>query len=123
RRSSVLLGLFGFGIIKAPIFFLLLHVGIGAFFTIEVTNQVMLLFEEALAHHNEGRIRQAQDLYIKILQKSEYFIPARINLGLLYRQRGENKKAIQCFSQVLETVPFGEIGDIARKHLQELRGF
>ncbi|MCI5191983.1 MAG: hypothetical protein D3915_02485 [Candidatus Electrothrix sp. AU1_5] len=111
------------GIIKAPIFFLLLHLGIGAFFTIEVTNQVMLLFEEALAHHNEGRIRQAQDLYIKILQKSEYFIPARINLGLLYRQRGKNKKAIQCFSQVLETVPFGEIGDIARKHLQELRGF
>ncbi|MCI5129561.1 MAG: hypothetical protein D3907_13975, partial [Candidatus Electrothrix sp. AUS3] len=111
------------GIIKAPVFFLLLHLGIGAFFTIEVTNQVMLLFEEALAHHNEGRIRQAQDLYIKILHKSEYFIPARINLGLLYRQRGENKKAIQCFSQVLETVPFGEIGDIARKHLQELRGF
>ena len=111
------------GIIKAPVFFLLLHLGIGAFFTIEVTNQVMLLFEEALAHHNEGRIRQAQDLYIKILHKSEYFIPARINLGLLYRQRGENKKAIQCFSQVLDTVPIGEIGDIARKHLKELRGF
>ena len=111
------------GLIKAPISFLLLHLGIGAFFTVEVTNQVMLLFEEALAHHNEDRIRQAEELYIKILRKSEYFMPARVNLGLLYRQRGENKKAIQCFSQVLDTVPFGEIGDIARKHLEELRGF
>ena len=111
------------GLIKAPLSFLLLQLGIGAFFTVEVTNKVMLLFEEALAHHNEGRIRPAEELYIKILRKSEYFIPARINLGLLYRQRGENKKAIQCFSQVLETVPFGEIGEMARKHLEELRGY
>ena len=111
------------GLIKAPISFLLLQLGIGAFFTIEVTNEVMLLFEEALAHHNEGGIRQAEELYSTILRKSEYFIPARINLGLLYRQRGESKKAIQCFTQVLETVPFGEIGDMARKHLEELRGY
>ncbi len=111
------------GLIKAPLSFLILQLGIGAFFTVEVTNKVMLLFEEALAHHNEGRIRKAEELYIKILRKSEYFIPARINLGLLYRQRGENKKAIQCFSQVLDTVPFGEIGDMARKNLEELRGY
>jgi curved DNA-binding protein CbpA len=111
------------GLIKAPISFLILQLGIGAFFTVEVTNKVMIMFEEAFAHHNEGRIIQAEKFYIKILQKSEYFIPARINLGLLYRQRGENKKAIQCFSQVLDAVPFGEIGDMARKHLEELRGY
>lgn len=111
------------GLIKAPLSFLLLYLGIGAFFTVEVTNKVMLLYEEAFTHHSEGRIRQAEELYLRILQKSEYFIPARVNLGLLYRQRGENKKAIQCFIQVLEIVPFGEIGDMARKHLEELRGY
>jgi curved DNA-binding protein CbpA len=111
------------GLIKAPISFLLLQIGIGAFFTIEVTNQVMTLFEEALARHNEGSILGAEQLYKKILGKSEYFIPARINLGLLYRQRGESKKAMQCFKTVLEAVPFGEIGEMARKNLEELRGF
>ncbi len=50
-------------------------------------------------------------------------MPAYINLGLLYRQRGENKKAVRCFKQVLDTVPFGEIGEMARKNLSELRGF
>jgi len=111
------------GLVKAPIAFLLLQIGLISFFTIEVTNQVMTLFNEALECHNAGRITQAERLYKNILKKSEYFMPAYINLGLLYRQRGKNKKALQCFRKVLDTTPFGEIGEMARKHLNELRGF
>lgn len=111
------------GLIKAPIAFVLLQFGVGAFFTVEVTNRLMKLFEEALTYHNQGSILLAEKLYRTVLKKSEYFIPARINLGLLYRQRGEKKKAIQCFRKVLDVAPFGEIGDLARKQLEELQGF
>lgn len=111
------------GLLKAPIVFLLLQLGVAAIFEIEVSNKVMNKFNEALASHNAGKLIQAERSYNEILQKSEYFMPARINLGLLYRQRGEREKAIHCFKQVLNTAPFGEIGDMARKNLKELRGF
>jgi curved DNA-binding protein CbpA len=111
------------GLIKAPIAFLLLHFGTGALCTVEVSNRLMTLFEEALKHHSQGRIIVAEEIYKKVLNKSEYFLPARINLGLLYRQRGEKKKAIYCFRQVLDVAPFGEVGDLARKQLEELQGF
>ena len=111
------------GVIKVPIAFLFLNLGAAAFFEIEVTHQVTVIFNEAITNHNSGKIIKAEQLYKKILKKSEYFMPAYINLGLLYRQQGENKKAVQCFRQVLDTMPFGEIGDMARKNLTELRGF
>lgn len=111
------------GIVKAPLTFLLLQLGIGAMFTIEVTNQVISLYNEANENYMNGKIIQAESIYKIILKKSAYFIPARINLGLLYRQRGESKKAIKCFKQVLDIVPYGEIGELARNNLRELRGF
>ncbi len=111
------------GLIKAPLSFLLLQLGIGALFTIEVSNEVMTLFNNAVALHTEGKIKEAENAYRIIIKKSEYFIPAWIHLGLLYRQRGETTKAIHCFKLVLDAVPFGEIGDMARKNLEELRGY
>jgi curved DNA-binding protein CbpA len=111
------------GLIKAPLSFIFLQLGIGALFTIEVTNEIMTQFNEALAFHTEGKIQDAEKAYRIILKKSEYFIPARMNLGLLYRQRGETEQAIRCFTQVLDAVPFGDIGDMARTHLEELRGY
>lgn len=111
------------GLIKAPLSFLLLQLGIGALFTVEVKNEIMTLFNEAVTFHTEGKIQDAEKAYRIILKKSEYFIPARVNLGLLYRQRGETEQAIRCFTQVLDAVPFGEIGDMARTHLAELRGY
>ena len=111
------------GLIKAPVAFLLLHFGAGALCTVEVSNRLMTLFEEALIYHKRGSIFSAEKRYKAILKRSEYFIPARINLGLLYRQRGERQKAIHCFRKVLDAVPFGEIGDMARRQLEELQGF
>ncbi|MEE8402859.1 MAG: tetratricopeptide repeat protein [Candidatus Hydrothermarchaeaceae archaeon] len=46
-----------------------------------------------------------------------------LNLGLLYRQRGENKNASACFKKVLSIVPSGEIGRIAKENLEDIRGF
>jgi len=111
------------GIIKAPLVFLIAQLGLSSLFEIEMSNPMAILFNEAVECHNLGRIADAERLYKKILERSEYFMPAYLNLGILYRQRGEDKKAIECFRQVLETVPYGNIGDIARKNLTEIRGF
>ncbi len=111
------------GLAKAPIIFLLLNIGARKIFEIELSNPVVKKFNEAIARHSEGKIAEAELLYKKILKKSEYFVPARVNLGLLYRQRGETRKAIECFKQTLDILPFGDIGDLARKNLNELRGF
>ncbi len=111
------------GIIKAPLVFLVAQLGFSSLFEIEVNNPTAVMFNEAVECHNFGRIADAERLYKKILERSEYFMPACLNLGILYRQRGENNKAVQCFRQVLETVPYGSIGDMARKNLTEIRGF
>lgn len=111
------------GLLKAPIAFLLFQLGVTALFEIEVSNQVVKMFNNAMEYHNKGKMIEAEHGYKKILKKSEYFMPAYINLGMLYRQRGESSKAVECFKQVLETAPFGEIGEVARKNLNELRGF
>ena len=111
------------GVIKAPITFLLLHMGLTSFFQIEVTNQVIDLYNQALSSHERGKIMEAKALYKTILKKSQYFIPAHMNLGILYRQQGKSKKAVESFKKVLEMAPFGEIGEAARRQLNELRGF
>ncbi|MDM8536537.1 DnaJ domain-containing protein [Desulfobacterales bacterium HSG17] len=111
------------GLLKAPIIFLLFQLGVTAVFEIEISNHIVDMYNKAMEYHNKGKIIEAEHFYKKILKKSEYFMPAHINLGMLYRQRGENSKAVQCFKQVLETAPFGEIGEIAKKNLNELRGF
>jgi curved DNA-binding protein CbpA len=111
------------GLIKAPIAFLLTQIGFSAFFKIEVTNQLADMYGRAIEYHSVGRITEAEYLYKEILERSEYFIPALLNLGILYRQRGNDKKAVQCFRQVLEITPYGDIGDMARKNLAEIRGF
>ncbi|MDM8524461.1 DnaJ domain-containing protein [Desulfococcaceae bacterium HSG8] len=111
------------GLIKAPIVFLAAQIGLSAFFEIEVVNPVMVMFNEAIEFHRVGRITEAEHLYKKVLARSEYFVPAYLNLGMLYRQRGENKKAAQYFRKVLEIAPYGVIGDTARENLAEIRGF
>ncbi|MCP4113416.1 MAG: DnaJ domain-containing protein [Desulfobacteraceae bacterium] len=111
------------GLIKAPIAFLIVNFGLNALFEVEITNQIVLMYNEAVGYHSAGRIIEAEQLYNRILQRSEYFVPAYLNLGTLYRQRGENRKAAQYFKQALDIAPYGDIGEIARKNLNELREF
>lgn len=111
------------GIIKAPLTFLIAQFGLSSIFEIEVSNPTAIMFNKAVDCHNQGKIAEAERLYKNILKRSEYFMPAYLNLGILYRQRGEDKKAVEYFRQVLEIAPYGSIGDMARKNLSEIRGF
>lgn len=111
------------GLIFAPLATLAVNIGLGALFQIEVRNEIMESYESAVDAHNRGELAKAEEGYLRALELSEYFIPARLNLGMLYRQLGENKKAEQCFREVLKVAPFGDIGDMARSNLENIRGF
>ena len=111
------------GFLFAPLATLLINVGIDRFFELEVSNKVMDLYEKAGAAHQGGNLAAAEKLYKDVIAMSEFFVPAHLNLGMLYRQRGENQQAIECFKHVLELTPFGQLGDMARANLESLRGF
>ncbi|MFH1539665.1 MAG: DnaJ domain-containing protein [bacterium] len=111
------------GFIFAPIPTLLMNVGIYRYLEMEVINPVAEEYEKALEAHQAGRFAEAIGRYGECVGLSEYFVPAHVNLGMLYRQLGENRKAIASFRKVLEIAPFGELGAIARTNLRELQGF
>lgn len=111
------------GLILAPIATILINVGINSFFEMEVKNLVMDKYDEATRTQQTGDLNKAEKEYIEVLEMSEFFVPARLSLGLLYRQLGENRKAENCFKEVLKVAPFGEIGDVARTNLESIRGF
>lgn len=111
------------GLIFAPILTILINVGINRFFEMEVKNAVMDKYDEAAKCHETGDLAGARSKYEEALEMSEFFVPARLNLGILYRQLGENRKAEECFKKVLEIAPFGEIGSLAKSHLETIRGF
>jgi tetratricopeptide (TPR) repeat protein len=111
------------GFILAPIPTLLLNVGMNKYFEMEVKNLVMDKYEEVVGIHEQGRLAEAEKGYQDIIGMSEYFVPAHLNLGMLYRQLGENRKAEDCFRKVLDIAPFGEVGAAARSNLENIRGF
>ncbi|MEW6201335.1 MAG: DnaJ domain-containing protein [bacterium] len=111
------------GFILSPFLTILVNMGVYRFFEMEVINLVTEEYEAAAIAHQAGRLIEAEKAYQRCIGMSEYFVPAHLNLGLLYRQLGENRKAIECFRQVLEVVPYGEIGKIAQSNLRELQGF
>ncbi|MFA6449571.1 MAG: DnaJ domain-containing protein [bacterium] len=111
------------GLIFAPIPTILLNMGINRFFEMDLKNLVMERYEEAVKIHESGRLAEAEKKYRELIEMSEYFVPAHLNLGMLYRQLGENRKAEDCFKKVLDVAPFGEVGAVARTNLESIRGF
>jgi tetratricopeptide (TPR) repeat protein len=111
------------GLIFAPLPTILINMGINQFFELDVKNLVMERYEEAVKIHESGRLAEAEKRYLKVIEMSEYFVPAHLNLGMLYRQLGENKKAEECFRKTLDIAPFGEVGAMARSNLENIRGY
>lgn len=111
------------GLIFAPLPTILFNMGINQFFELDVKNMVMEKYEDAVKVHESGQLAEAEKRYYQVIDMSEYFVPAHLNLGMLYRQLGENKKAEECFRKVLDIAPFGEVGALARSNLENIRGF
>ena len=60
------------------------------------------LFVQATKFHQNNNLEEAEQLYKTILDKNSNFISAQNNLGLIYKNKGENEKAKICFKKVIE---------------------
>jgi tetratricopeptide (TPR) repeat protein len=60
------------------------------------------LFVKATKFHQNNNLEAAEQLYKIILNKDSSFISAQNNLGLIYKNKGENEKAKICFKKVIE---------------------
>ena len=63
------------------------------------------VLQQAVAHHQTGRLDEAQTLYRSILEVSPEHLDARHNLGVLLVQRGQVADALPLFKAVLEAYP------------------
>ena len=62
-------------------------------------------FYIAIENQKKNNLVTAKKIYIKIIQIEPNLIMAQYNLGLVYRQLGESKKSIECFTKVIEINP------------------
>jgi protein O-GlcNAc transferase len=66
------------------------------------------LFEQALAHHQGGRLAEAARVYQKILQRKPRDADAIYSLGIIAHQTGRHEEAIERLERALEILPHQE---------------
>ncbi len=113
----------GGALLVSPLLAVAAGVGLSRMFQVEVKNKLMEDFEEASRLHEAMRLKEAKALYLKVLDRSDFFLPAFLQLGQLYRQLGESEAAAAMFNRVLEIMPIGEVAELAREQLRQVRGF
>ena len=62
-------------------------------------------FQQALQHHQQGQLDQAEALYNAVLKEQPDHIDALHFLGVLAHQRGQEQRAIELISRALELAP------------------
>ena len=62
-------------------------------------------FELAVRKHQKNDIKEAQNLYNKILEIDPNFANAHYNLGNIFKELGENQKAKSCYKKAIEINP------------------
>ncbi|RPH50431.1 MAG: tetratricopeptide repeat protein [Desulfobacteraceae bacterium] len=61
----------------------------------------LALYEQALQMQNEGRLAQAETLYMKVLEIDPRHLAAMNNLGVVYMNQNKYKQAIGSFNEAL----------------------
>ena len=62
-------------------------------------------FDLALKNHQKNNIKEAQNLYNKILEIDSNYVDAHNNLGAIFKELGENQKAKECFEKAIAINP------------------
>ena len=62
-------------------------------------------FTLAVQNQQKGNFEVAKNLYNKILEVEPSFIDAQSNLGNIFKELGENQKAISCYEKAIEIDP------------------
>ena len=63
------------------------------------------IFNIAVIKHSQNEIKEAQELYNKILETNPNHSPTLNNLGVIFKKLGEYQKAISCFEKVIKINP------------------
>src|SRR5256885_17228082 len=61
--------------------------------------------EQAIALHQQGKLEQAEGLYIKILELDPHLFGPRYYLGLMRLQQGRNSEACAYLDQAISIFP------------------
>lgn len=59
------------------------------------------LYAQALRKQYEGKLEKAKDLYVEVLKSDQMNVQALNNLGVIYMNQKNYKKAIKCFNNAL----------------------
>ncbi|MEX3937922.1 glycosyltransferase, partial [Paraburkholderia phymatum] len=83
-------------------------------------NEVQRLLEQALSHHQSGRLEEAQARYMEILDREPGQADAQHFLGLLRCQRGEYEAGLALMEHSVrvraEAAYLNNLGNMLREH-------
>jgi len=62
-------------------------------------------FALAIQNHQNNNLQDAQNYYQKVLELDPNYVHAHNNIGLIFKELGENQKAKDCFEKTIEIDP------------------
>ena len=89
-----------------------------------INHSVQLTFKQAVKNHTENNIKEAKNLYLKVIEIDPNHEDAHNNLGIIFSNSGDLEKAKSCYEKALIINPknfnaynnigniFKELGDI-----------
>ncbi|HDS02036.1 MAG TPA: tetratricopeptide repeat protein [candidate division Zixibacteria bacterium] len=88
---------------------------------VEKENEAEFRYKRAAIFLNMNDLRGAEKEFLKIIELDPGYSKAYVMLGHIYRQTGQNQKAIDYYSQYLQKFPDGEFRNEVEKILRNLR--
>lgn len=66
-----------------------------------MSSHLLSLLQQAISHHQQGRLQQAEDCYVKVLQIDPRQFDALHLIGVIAKQRGDAQSALNFFAKAI----------------------
>lgn len=66
-----------------------------------MSSPIITLLQQAIRHHQQGRLQQAEDLYTQVLQIDHRQFDALHLIGVIAKQRGDTQSALNFFAKAI----------------------
>lgn len=66
-----------------------------------MSSPILTLLQQAISHHQQGRLQQAEDLYVQVLQIDPRQFDALHLIGVIAKQRGDTQSALNFFAKAI----------------------
>jgi len=70
-----------------------------------MSDTIQTLLQQGLAHHQQARLQQAEDTYVRVLQIDPRQFDALHLIGLIAKQRGDLESALNFFGKAMQVDP------------------